>query len=81
MFALIIKDEYRHTVLEHVANYEDDSVYIPNADGLDMPSEWRKAGHLIRWVKENRPGWKVYTQNFEIAVSADGNSIEAAGFA
>ncbi len=72
MFALIIKDENKHTVLEHVANHEDDEVLVPFSKSLDMPFQWRKSGHLIKWVKENRPEWKVYTQNFEIAVSAKG---------
>jgi hypothetical protein len=78
MFALIIKDENNNTVLEHVSVYEDDEIHVPNANTLSMPSEWRKAWHLIEWVKENRPDWKIYTQTFEIAVSSNSNSIEFA---
>lgn len=68
MFALIIKDEENNTIVNHVANFEDDSVYVPDADVLDMPPEWRKAGHLIEWVKRTKPHWKIYMRHFDIDV-------------
>ena len=72
MFALIIENENRHTVLEHVALSENDSVYVTFASYFLMPNQkWENSKHLIDWVKENKPSWRVYTRTFEIAVKGD----------
>ena len=68
MFALIIKDEENNTIVNHVANFEDDAVHVPDAHALNMPTEWRKAGHLIEWVKTNEPYWKIFMRYFDIVL-------------
>ncbi|MBD2201633.1 hypothetical protein H6G33_09770 [Calothrix sp. FACHB-1219] len=66
-YALVIITEEGHTVVDHVANNIDDSVYVEDWEVYGLPqSEWRKAHHLTKWVVENRPNWKYYSAMFSI---------------
>ena len=62
-YALKITDEDNYTIVEHLANYSDDTVHT-DIDELPQ-SEWRKAYHLITWVKENKPNWKIDEREIE----------------
>lgn len=68
MFALIIKDETNTTVVEHVSNYADDTVHIPdwNEFGLQQ-SEYRKSHHLLSEIRDKHPNWKIFTKEFEMS--------------
>lgn len=63
-YALRITDEDGYDVVVHVSNYEDDTVYIDRTPGLPA-SEWRKAEHLIEWVRKNKPNWKIMSGEFD----------------
>jgi hypothetical protein len=65
-YFLQIKDENNYTVVNHVANYSDDSVHFDPAFAADYDipqTEWRKSHHFVIWVKENRPDWTVLERN------------------
>lgn len=59
-YLLIVKDENGYTVVNHVANYQDDTIYIPNYEehGLSQ-SEYRKSHHLTSEIAKNKPNWQV----------------------
>lgn len=66
MYALKITDDDGSTVVEHVSNYEDDVVHVEIWYSYGMPqSEWRKAGHLLEWVRKYCPFWKIESFKFE----------------
>ena len=67
-FALIIKDNDDNIILEHVANYSDDTVNVPNAAelGLDL-HEYRKSYHLLDEIEEKKLPFKIITKNFDVS--------------
>lgn len=68
MYALRIKDDNGYTVVEHVANYSDDTVHIdPEYWGqLGNVTEWRKASRVVSYVKEHHLTWTIEEREFDI---------------
>ena len=67
MYALLIKNEKGYTVVEHVSNYADDTVNVPDWSEYGLKqSEYRKAHHLLAEVREQHPKWAVQVWEFDI---------------
>lgn len=67
MYALLIQNEHDYNIVEHVSNYSDDTVYVPEWRENGLPqSEYRKSHHLTNWVKENKPKWVIKEREFGI---------------
>lgn len=65
-YALVIRNEAGFPIVEHVAMNVDDSVYFEDAELYGAPTEWRKAHHLIDWVKVNQPHWRIESKEFSV---------------
>jgi hypothetical protein len=65
-YALLITNEEGFPIIKHVANEADAGIYFEDAGIYGAQSEWRKASHLIDWVKVNQPHWKVETKTFSV---------------
>lgn len=72
MYALIIQDELGNSIVEHVSVFTNSIVHVLDSsltdDGGIPLVEWRKADHLIGWVRKNKPTWKIYEAGFGIQV-------------
>jgi hypothetical protein len=59
-YFLSINDENGYNVVEHVANYSNDTVHVSEWHVYNLPSsEYRKSHHLTNWVKQNKPNWTI----------------------